>query len=184
MENINIIIDTVQQKLIRKIFSHLMGDILINSNIIEAIKLSPEEVDEIIKGKPNKKKIKVKKIITVKKKKSKISETDYNSEAVVGEVAESVVESVIDSENETNSTSSSSESSGETIKEESASNFYRNERIPSDIEPENWRYDDILYLVDKRTNYVYCRKENKLLGIRSFNEDREVYYIDDIEEET
>ena len=33
MENINIIIDTVQQKLIRKIFSHLMGDILINSNI-------------------------------------------------------------------------------------------------------------------------------------------------------
>ena len=69
MENINIIIDTVQQKLIRKIFSHLMGDILINSNIIDVIKLTPEEIDEIIKGKPKKKIIKIKKVITVKKKK-------------------------------------------------------------------------------------------------------------------
>jgi len=76
MENINIIIDTVQQKLIRKIFSHLMGDILINSNIIDAIKLTPEENDEIIKGKPKKEIIKIKKVITVKKKKKIISGTD------------------------------------------------------------------------------------------------------------
>ena len=112
-----------------------------------------------------------------------ISGTYYNTEEVVSEVAESV-ENRENIENETNSASSSSESAGESVKEENASKFYRNEGIPSDIHPENWRYDDILYLVDKRTNYVYCRKENKLLGRRTFNEDREVYYIDDIEEDT
>ena len=167
MENINIIIDNVQLQLIKKIFSQFVGNILISSDIIDAIKLSPDEINEIIQNKPKKR------LITIRKRRvNKISETACNEEAKVNE---QVIEKISIAEQV---------SSEENLEEESKENvIYRTTEIPVDIDAENWRYDGILYLVDKKNNYVYCRKQNKLLGIRSFNEDREVYYIDSLNED-
>ena len=165
MSNINSIIENVQQKLIRKLFSQSFGDILINSSIVDSIKLTSEELNEIITQSKPKKRI----VMVRKKKGSKPINESINTKIMFEEDNNSVEECiVVDKDNSDNDNISPK--------------LNINDDIPNDIDPENWRYKDTLYLVDKNTNYVYCRKKNKLMGIRAYNEDREIYYIDSIDD--